>query len=342
MKGRIFPTQSSVLDSGALGRMVERQYRLKGPVTCRFFRKGMTDAYEIKSSTGEYFLKVYMRARRTRRDVEEEVHLLRFLHGRGLSVAAPLRRRDGRYIGRIEAPEGERYAVLFPAAKGVDTDHRKPEDCVSLGRLIGRLHRIADGIGETYRKAPIDLDYLVDRQIEMARPFLRHRARDFELVRRIGAAVKGRIEGLLPRRKPEYGICHGDLHGGDVRIDARGKSTLFDFDSFGYGWRAVEIGVFSASHEWMDLSREAEAGRRRRLRGLLRGYRETRDLSGAELEVVGLAAPVRHIYLMGAVLRYTSTHEGFHWADDNFFNWHMAWFKHWARKMAPPSLRREL
>jgi len=41
----------------------------------------------------------------------------------------------------------------------------------------------------------------------------------------------------------KYGLCQGDLHTGNARFDMHGRLTLFDFDSFGYGWRAIDIGV---------------------------------------------------------------------------------------------------
>ncbi|MEK7477051.1 MAG: phosphotransferase [Candidatus Coatesbacteria bacterium] len=328
---RVFPTQSSVLDSQALGRMVLSSYGVSGPITCRFFRKGMTDAYEVKSPTSTYFLKIYMHGRRSWADVEDEVHFLNYLHRHRVPVVGLVRRSDGAFITRLNAAEGTRHAVLFRSAPGRDPDCGQPGFCVSLGRLIGRLHKVADGIQRTYQRAPADLDFLIDRQIETVRPFMAHRRDDFELVSAIGASVKRRIAELLSRAKPEYGICHGDLHGTDVRVDGKGGLTLFDFDSFACGWRAVEIGVFYATHEWMNVTPQAEAERMRQLGAFLRGYQRERKLSRGELEAIKLGPAVRHIYLMGIVLKHSSAYNGFHWANDHFFDWHMKWFRHWAK-----------
>lgn len=146
----------------------------------------------------------------------------------------------------------------------------------------------------------------------------------------IGKYCKKKISQSLPKSEPEYGICHGDLHGGDVRYDKNNVPTLFDFDSSGCGWRALDIGVFLASDRWMNITRQAEDRRQRRLAAFLEGYSGIRNLGEHELSAVQLGPPVHHIYLMGFVLRYTTVQNGEHFADDAFINWHMAWFKHWA------------
>jgi Ser/Thr protein kinase RdoA (MazF antagonist) len=77
-----------------------------------------------------------------------------------------------------------------------------------------------------------------------------------------------RINDLLPRKKPEYGNCHGDHHGYNVNIDKNGTMTVFDFDCYGYGWRAYDISVFLWNRSF-DWSRTATAKRTRRWNAFL-------------------------------------------------------------------------
>ena len=58
------------------------------------------------------------------------------------------------------------------------------------------------------------------------------------------------------------------------------------------------------------------------------------ESDGLHAEVLELGAAVRHIYLMGLVLRYWSIRDGWHWADDGFISWHMQWFRHWIEHHA--------
>lgn len=164
----------------------------------------------------------------------------------------------------------------------------------------------------------------------MIAPLMAHRGEGFGMIRRIADECESQLSQLLPKSKPEYGLCHGDLHGGDVRYDENNKPVLFDFDSSGCGWRALDIGVFLASDGWMDITREAEDRRQRKLEAFLNGYSSVRELTEQELFAIQLVPPFRHIFLMGFVLRYTSVYDGDHWANDDFIDWHMTWFNNWA------------
>ena len=330
MNPRSFPVQESTLSAEALTERVLNKYSLSGRVVCRFFRKGICDTYRVVAGEREYYLKVYRYARRTRMDVTEEVRLLNYLAAHGISVAKPVKRQDGLYVSRLAAPEGTRYSVLFEAALGVggdDGDHGRIE---AFGKMVGRMHQRSDKMGEPYRRSHLDMQHLVDENLLVIAPLMAHRDADFSLIRTIAEKCKSRISQLLPKSMPEYGICHGDLHGGDVCYDKKNNPVLFDFDSSGYGWRALDIGVFLASSDWMNITREAEDKRRGRLATFLDGYHKIRELSEPELSTVRLGPPVRHIYLMGFVLRYTTVREGEHWANDHFIDWHMTWFRHWA------------
>ncbi|MFZ5823160.1 MAG: phosphotransferase enzyme family protein [Bacillota bacterium] len=321
-----FPVQDSVLSAGAIEERLLPLYGLTPPYACRFFRKGICDTYQIRSTEGRFYLKVYRAGRRSLRDVSEEARLLNHLLERGVPVVRPAPRLDGGYVNELAAPEGARYSVLFHAVEGEgeQTDqHRR-----ALGAAVARLHSAADSLTPAYDRQPLDMGTLVGENLVHIERFMGHRPEEFSLIKEIADHASSRIESLLPCTPPAYGVCHGDLHGADVRYDASGRPTLFDFDSSGIGWRAVDIGVYLC-HEWMDTSPEAERVRQQRLAVFLEGYQTVRALGDHELAVVQLTPAIRHIFLMGHVLRHTTVYQGWNWADDGFIDWHMKWFRHW-------------
>ena len=330
MSIQLFPVQNSTLSAEALTERVLRRYRLPGRVTCRFFRKSACDTYKVDAGSEEYYLKVYMYSRRTRKDVAEEVRLLNHLDSCDVSVARPIPRVDGLYISRLAAPEGTRYAALFEAACGEQVDDIDYNRDSAYGEMVARMHQSAEKLHPPYGRTHLDMCHLVDENLRVIEPIMTHREADCGLIRDIGEHCKKKISKFLSKSEPEYGICHGDLHGGDVSYDKNNLPTLFDFDSSGCGWRALDIGVFLASDKWMDITDEAEDRRQRRLEAFLKGYSAIRNLGENELSAVQLGPPVRHIYLMGFVLRYFTVWDGEYFADDDFIDWHMAWFKHWA------------
>jgi Ser/Thr protein kinase RdoA (MazF antagonist) len=328
-----FPVQDSTLSAEALTQRVLRRYSLPGQPVCRFFRKGICDTYRVKAGDQVYFLKAYRHARRTELDVAEEMRLLTHLIAHDVSVARPVARMDGGgYLNALPAPEGTRYAVLFEAAPGTPGDQGDPARIRAFGEMVGRMHLVMDQMEMPYRRAHLDMQHLLDENLAPIAQLMARRSEDFELIACIVEACRQRVADLLPKSKPEYGICHGDLHGGDVHYQENGTPILFDFDSSGCGWRALDIGVFLVSDAWMDITVEAEARRQGRLARFLDGYAAVRQLTEAELTAVQIAPPIRYIFLMGFVLRYTVPREGEHWANDTFIDWHMAWFRHWADK----------
>lgn len=329
MSARTFPVQDSTLSADALADELRARYPLAGPVRCRFFRKGICDTYRVFAGGETFYLKVYRHGRRSRLDVTEEARLLNHLAAHGVSVAKPIARNDGEYVTPIAAPEGTRYSVLFESAPGVSGDEGDERRIRAFGHLVGQMHESLDSFSMPYRRAPLDLDHLVGENMRVIAPFMEHHPEDLAVIAGI-AEECGKLSVLAETRKPEHGICHGDLHGGDVAYDEHGTPTLFDFDSSGCGWRALDIGVFLASQDWMDISADAESRRQRRLDVFLEGYSDIRGLTANELAAVQSTPPIRHIFLMGHVLRYTTVREGDHWANERFIDWHMKWFRAWA------------
>ena len=325
-----FPVQNSTLSADALAQLVQREYSLPGSPVCRFWRKGMADTYRIDAGGRVYYLKVSMTSRRTLKDIDEEVRLLIHLSDGEVAVSAPVKSINGQYVLALPAPEGERYAVLYQGAIGVEgtTDLHRRE----LGRMVARMHQRADSLEPPYERDFLELEHLLDDNLASIQLLMAHRPQDYAIIARIAQYAREVVVSALPRRNPEHGVCHGDLHGGDVLYSPEGLPVLFDFDSSGCGWRALDIAVFQGAADWMDTSAEAEHQRQRETGQFLEGYSSIRQLSSGELEVLKLDSAVHHIYLMWIVLRYWSIRDGWHWANDSFIDWHMTWFRHWIER----------
>jgi Ser/Thr protein kinase RdoA (MazF antagonist) len=326
------PVQTSTPSAEAVANLIEREYPLAAPIGCRFWRKGMADTYRVQAAGDEYFLKISMAARRSRQDVEEEVRLLRHLLADDIGVCEPISAIDGRNVVSISALEGDRTAVLYRAARGVEgtTDLHRRE----LGRMVARMHRSADRLDPPYARDFLELEHVLDDNLAAIGRIMPHRSNDFVMIDRIAAYAKALVTASLAPRPPEHGTCHGDLHGGDVLYSAEARPTLFDFDSSGIGWRALDLAVFNGSVDWMDTSRESELLRRRQVGEFVDGYASVRTLTPGEAAVLQLDGAVHHIFLMGLVLRWWTIRDGWHWANDDFIDWHMKWFRAWHQTHA--------
>ena len=292
----------------------------------------MADTYRVRSGGRYHFFKVHRAGRRSRRDVEEEVRLLQHLLREGIGVCEPVAAADGACVVTIPAPEGDRFAVLYRAVEGVEgtTDvHRR-----ALGEMVARMHRSADRLDPPYQRDCLELEHVLDDNLEAIARLMVNRGADLELITRIASHARSLITSSLTPRSPEHGVCHGDLHGGDVLYSAEGRPVIFDFESSGTGWRALDIAVFGGSTDWMDIRDQSQALRQREVGEFLEGYTSVRALTKGEEAVLRLDSAVHHIFLMGLVLRYWTARDGWHWANDDFVDWHMKWFRHWAQHHA--------
>lgn len=325
-----FPVRHSILDPDALAGWLASRYRLREPVRCRFYRRSMSDTYRVDARDGVYVLKVYMHGRHARQAIEAEIRLLNDLIDRDIPVAAPIANATGAYVNDMVAPEGTRYAVLFEAITGEEPQETNLAHSRSFGQWAARLYNCADELEGPYDRWQLDERYLIEEPLESIRPYLGHRAADFHYLCGLGEAWIAELHRRLPKTSPAYGLCHGDLHTGNARFDQDSRLIVFDFDSCGYGWRAIDIGVYHITYDWLDLSEKTRREKARFWEAFVEGYRTERALSSDELVVAQLCLPIRHLELMGLTIRYWASHAGIHWINDAYFDQHIAWFRKWA------------
>ena len=94
----------------------------------------------------------------------------------------------------------------------------------------------------------------------------------------------------LPRQDGCYGLIHGDPGRSNFAVMPNGEVTLFDFDHSGFGWRAYDLAVCSAS-SYGDL--EASC---------LEAYEAVRPLSATERELLPTFRRLIRIWDLGDVL----------------------------------------
>ncbi len=326
---QLFPVQHSILSERALAEWAISAYSLREPLRCRFLRSSMSDAYRLDTPDAAYILKIYQHRRHPRSAIEAEVSFLIDLRGQDIPVAAPVANKASVYVNELVAPEGIRCAVLFEAIEGQAPRETNLAHSRSFGQLAGRIHHYADVSGKTYDRWQLDEKYLVQEPLTQIRPYLEHRASDWETLRALGSELASELVSLLPKESPQYGMCHGDLHTGNALFGKDGRLTLFDFDSCGYGWRAIDIGVYHVSYDWMDLGEKTRRKKARFWEAFIDGYSRERSLSTNELAAAQLCLPLRHLELMGLTIRYWSPQIGSDWINDDYFTRHLEWFGKW-------------
>ena len=276
-------------------------FAIEGPVTARLIARGFNDVYEIAGAE-RYFLRLGQHGRRSLRDVESEGRALGEAKAGGASVAVAVRGRDGSFAQPVAAPEGERAALLFEPARGVEA---QIEEAVAQGGALARLHavRLTDPTAAMLRR--LDLDALVLRPAGWAGEVLGDRpdlaCRLFE----VATAFAIRFPPLTAAL--EVGFCHGDFHGGNALVE-NGVATLLDFDDCGMGWIAYDL----ASFLWTCQGFEQEQ-REAIWADFLSGYEAVKPLAEVDRNAVEPLILAREIWALGAWATGAP-----HWGDSWF------------------------
>lgn len=269
----VFTTRHSVLAEEALRDWLSASYDLPAVPECRLVSLSLNDVYQVVAGDVRAYLRVYRHDWRTCDEVDAELALVLALAASDLPVSVPLPFRDGDYVAQLDAAEGARFAVLWSEAPGDDVRDITSAHARRYGRLAAAIHSAADQSTAVYQRRALDSAQLLDAPLAAIRAALPD-GDDLAELERVAEVVRDRLDAF-PREGSDYGMCHGDLHPGNVRFAADGTPTLFDFDCCGDGWRGYDLAVFL----WNIYGeRRPRRWRESRLRAFLSGYAELRAL----------------------------------------------------------------
>lgn len=321
-------TRKSILDAGALARVIEAEYDLSSTPEVRLHRISGSDVYRVIDGDRDWFLKVYRSTDRDSRRAADSVRALDLLSQHGFAVPRPVYNRRGDLVVGLQAVEGRRAAYMYEAVHGEAPINTDPKHGFLFGTTAARLHLLMDEVATPDCFKAIDYDYLFERYIHGIERFLGHEESAIQFLRRLAQALWHELNHRLPQNPPQFGFCHGDMHTGNAVLKGSDRLFLLDFDACGYGWRVMDIGTYYVSYDWMGLDDESQQKRRQVRAHFLRGYNSIRQISAAEYEMLDLFMAIRHFELLGIGMgRVPFT--GAHWVNSKQLHAYVAWFRTW-------------
>jgi Ser/Thr protein kinase RdoA (MazF antagonist) len=243
--------------------------------------------YDVRVDEGRQLVAKFYRPGRWSRDAILDEHRLLFALERAeIPVCAPLRFPDGDSLHQVS---GIHYA-LWPRTGGRAPDELRDDEVEVLGRLLARLHAVAEATGAPHRRR---LD---------AETFVLEPLRFLEEGGWLPPSCRRRYQGAVAEMVAIYaersqGVAlqpiHADCHAGNL-LRGPGGWFFLDFD---------DLAVGPAVHDvWMLLpGRDAEAERQRAL--LVRAYRQFRDFDERSLALVELLRAFRFVFYAAWIAR---------------------------------------
>lgn len=285
----MFPIIYSTLDINGILTQIIPQYKIESVESCQFWHRGLSDIYLIETEGNSYILRISHHHWRKKSEIEFELELLEFLYQNQISVAYPIPTKNQDLLIEINAPEGERYASLFPYAPGqIPLGDLNPKQSYELGLNVAKIHQIGLNFSSKFERKPLTLEYLLDDSIHIIEPFLSHRLEDFNYLMKTIENIKIQLANF-PKDDPFWTICWGDPHSGNVHFTPENQVTLFDFDQCGYGYRIFEIAKF-----WQVCIRTGMTRKTRE--GFLEGYQSLNKLTEIEINNLQFFVKIAHIW----------------------------------------------
>jgi Ser/Thr protein kinase RdoA (MazF antagonist) len=253
---------------------IEGTYNLGKLQNTKLFRAYTNDVYELDFESGKYILKVYGLKWRNSDEVEWELDLLDHLSERGVPLANAVKDKNGKKLGQIDVSGQVRPFVVFDYAAGAKP---KPpfskEHYKRFGVACAKMHLAGEGFKSEHSKPDLDLAYLIDQPLAVAKPYLK--AEDWNFITELAVRIKAGITALSVDM--DWGVCHGDMTQDNVHLTDDNEFVFYDFDSSGFGWRSLD---FQGMYQFQ---KDADNGI---WDAFLEGYTPLKPLSQVDLDAI--------------------------------------------------------
>jgi len=301
-----FPATYSTLCPTALSSLISEKYKLEN-VQCKFLVRGVGDTYLIESSDARFILRVYRSSHRSLPQIKEEVELLLALKQADVSVSYPITDISGETILKIDAAEGERYAVLFSYAPGRVVKSLNEKQLRNLGHEMARFHNVSSNINLGNDRWNFDLETTIFKPLKRLKPAFADDPEGYSWLQEMAVRIEKKLSQL---DTPGFsnGYCHFDFLPKNFHFE-NDSVTLFDFDFMGYGWLVNDIMTFW-QHLALDVftQRMTQQAAHDAYNTFLDGYRAYRSVSEQELSAVPYLAPGFWLFYMS----FHTTHDQFY------------------------------
>lgn len=295
--------ERSFFAADAVAELVTSEYEIGGQAECKLFTKMLrtqdNDHYRVKvDGEKQYVLRIYQIGRylqRQRSDYQFEMDWLTYLADNGYRVARPVRRRNGDFLGELDAPEGLRYYALFTYVEGEEMDPNNEEHYYELGKNMAQIHKASADFGTNESRHSWDLAYLVDVPLDrLKRNWSSKRWGDYDIILASADDARSEIMRLLGGKQSadRWGVIGGDFHTVNTFVNEEGQLSFINFDLCGYGWFAYDIAVFLLNSDLLNQPVELSEA-------FFAGYFSERPLSEEEHESISSFMTLRRLWLMG-------------------------------------------
>lgn len=288
-----FPVSSSNLSAPHLALFLQTQYDAAPGATCYIIKSGINDTYHVTTDKGKYVFRVYSLHWRTDTEISEELRLLQMLKENEVPVSWPVADKQGKFIQVLNAPEGNRFGVLFSFAAGEKLPLYADEAHFKAGAIMARMHQLTHQL--TLERVTYTPHVLLDDALESIKKFLPAGNAEMDFM----IAAQYYLRGQLLHADTtaiRQGVVHMDIWFDNMNIGPDNEITLFDFDFCGNGWQCMDIAYYILQlHSLIRDMPECQA----KIDRFLEGYTSVLPVSNEEKRLLPVLGVCMYFFYLG-------------------------------------------
>ncbi len=286
-----FSVTSSILSAQELGRLISNRYSLTDN-TCQLIKTFVNDTYLVTQESVKYIFRVYSFGWRSEIEVAEEIRLIDLLRHHHIKVSYAIADEDGRYIQKLEAPEGIRFGVLFSFAVGDKSFNPPAEVNFKIGEMMAKIH--LKTIQMKLERVNYDSQILLIDSFEKFKSYLPKESDEMNFMVATQKFLANEFANA-DLSKIRQGAVHFDIWADNLHVDNHNNITLFDFDFCGNGWLCYDIAFYLLM---LFTSEGNEIEYRKRVESFMNGYESIIKMNAEEKRLLpAIAVSLCYFYL---------------------------------------------
>ena len=225
--------------------------------------------------------------------------------------------KSGESIFETEVDGEMKLIVLM---EFIDGDEPELESCAAeVGALVGRFHQLME-------EYPVELvshgkEFFIDRYLNFLSKKNYPRIAEYE---ELGGRLWDKVKAL------PQGLCHGDLHRGNLIQRADGLIYLVDFDTACRAPKMFDLMVMCDMTNYFTLQQKDIEETKEVYQKFLSGYSKYHKLSNEEIISFPYWVAIRHFQLQATILEI----HGIDCIDEGFIDGQLYWLNKWQEAMS--------
>ena len=288
-----FPVISSNLSPLHLAIFVKAKYGLSNFTSCNLLKAGINHTYLIKDEDKRFIFRVYSLNWRSENEILEEIRLLKLLKANTIFVSYPIIDKTNNFIQTINAPEGERFAVMFSYAEGEKLLNYEEKNHFQIGVIMAQIHQITKNL--ELERVEYTPQLLIEDVFNYLSNFLNEYSDEMAFMHSTQKYLF--IEfSKVNLEKIGKGTVHLDIWFDNLNITKDGEITIFDFDFCGNGWLCMDIAYYVLQ---LHSTERDEAICKSKLDNFLAGYESVTEISDEEKRIFPMLGISLYFFYIG-------------------------------------------